>query len=41
MIRVPALYGYGPLAVFCVRNLAATVWTMATNSAPKEYVEIR
>jgi len=32
--------GYGPLAVYRVRNGVATVWTMATNVAPKQYVEL-
>ena len=33
-------YGYEPLAVFRVRKLVATVWSMATNLAPKEYIEL-
>jgi len=33
-------YGYAPLAVFRVQKLVATVWTMAANMAPKEYVEL-
>jgi uncharacterized pyridoxamine 5'-phosphate oxidase family protein len=32
-------YGYESLAVFRVQNLVATVWTMAANLAPKEYIE--
>jgi pyridoxamine 5'-phosphate oxidase len=32
--------GYEPLAVFRVQNLVATVWTLATNLAPKQYIEL-
>ena len=32
--------GYDALAVFRVTKGVATVWTMATNTAPKEYVEL-
>ena len=31
--------GYGFLAVFRVKDCAATVWTMATNLAPKEWIK--
>ena len=34
-------FGYEFLAVFRVKKLSATVWTMATNLAPKEYVELK
>jgi pyridoxamine 5'-phosphate oxidase len=33
-------YGYEPLAVFRVQKMAALVWSMATNLAPKEYIEL-
>jgi pyridoxamine 5'-phosphate oxidase len=33
--------GYESLAVFRVQKLVATVWSMATNLAPKEYVELK
>ncbi|EKD26738.1 MAG: hypothetical protein ACD_79C01042G0002 [uncultured bacterium] len=33
-------FGYESLAVFRVRKLTASVWTMATNLAPKEYIEL-
>jgi uncharacterized pyridoxamine 5'-phosphate oxidase family protein len=33
-------FGYAPLAIFRVTKLVATVWTMAANMAPKEYVEL-
>ena len=32
--------GFGFLAVFRVKDCAATVWTMATNLAPKEYITL-
>lgn len=32
--------GYGELAVFRLKEGVATVWTMATNIAPKEYVKL-
>lgn len=32
--------GYSELAVFRVRGGVATVWTMATNIAPKEYIKL-
>ena len=32
--------GYGFLAVFRVKDCAATVWTMATNLAPKERIRL-
>lgn len=32
--------GYEPFVVFKVKNCAATVWTMATNFSPKEYVKL-
>jgi uncharacterized pyridoxamine 5'-phosphate oxidase family protein len=32
--------GYGSLAVFRLRRGIATVWTMKTNIAPKEFVEL-
>jgi pyridoxamine 5'-phosphate oxidase len=38
---IVAKYGQEAIAVFRVRNLAATVWTMAANLAPKEYIEIK
>jgi pyridoxamine 5'-phosphate oxidase len=34
-------FGYETLAVFRVQNLSATVWTMATNLAPKEYIKLQ
>ena len=34
-------FGYENLAVFRVQKLTATVWSMATNMAPKEYIELR
>jgi uncharacterized pyridoxamine 5'-phosphate oxidase family protein len=32
--------GYEPLAVFKIKKGIATVWTMKTNFAPKEFVQI-
>lgn len=32
--------GYGLLAVYRMRKGAATIWTMKTNFAPKEFVEL-
>lgn len=32
--------GYEPFAVYRVRKAIATVWTMATNLAPKEFIEL-
>jgi uncharacterized pyridoxamine 5'-phosphate oxidase family protein len=32
--------GYDPLAVYCLKNGKATVWTFMTNLAPKEFVEL-
>ena len=32
--------GYDMLAVYRVKEGVATVWTMATNTAPKEFVEL-
>ena len=32
--------GYGPLAVYRLRKGTATIWTMKTNFAPKEYIEL-
>jgi uncharacterized pyridoxamine 5'-phosphate oxidase family protein len=32
--------GYEPLAVYRIRRGVATVWTMKTNLAPKEFVEL-
>ena len=32
--------GYEPLAVYRVKNGVAVMWTMATNVAPKEYVQL-
>ena len=32
--------GYAPLAVYCMKNGKAVVWTMADNFAPKEYVAL-
>ena len=32
--------GYEPLAVYCLKNGKATVWTMETNFAPKSYIEL-
>jgi len=32
--------GYDSLAVYVLKKGAATVWTMATNVAPKEFVEL-
>ncbi len=34
-------FGYEFIAVFRVEKLVATVWTMATNLAPKEYIELK
>jgi pyridoxamine 5'-phosphate oxidase len=34
-------YGYESLAVFRVEKMVATVWTMAANLAPKEYIELK
>jgi pyridoxamine 5'-phosphate oxidase len=33
--------GYESLAVFRVQKLVATVWTMATNLAPKQYIKLK
>ena len=30
-----------PLAVFRVQKMTATVWTMAANLTPKEYIELK
>jgi pyridoxamine 5'-phosphate oxidase len=32
-------FGYESLAVFRVQKMTATVWSMATNLTPKEYIE--
>jgi hypothetical protein len=32
--------GYEPLAVYRTKNGVATIWTMKTNFAPKEFVEL-
>ena len=32
--------GYEPLAVYRVRNGVAVMWTMATNVAPKQYIQL-
>lgn len=32
--------GYDPLAVYRMKNGVATTWTMATNLAPKTYIEL-
>jgi len=32
--------GYGPIKVFRVTGCKAFVWTMATNFAPKEYIDL-
>ncbi len=32
--------GYGSLAVYRIKNGKATIWTMTTNFAPKEYIEL-
>ena len=32
--------GYDALAVYRLKNGVATVWTMATNTAPKKYIEL-
>jgi uncharacterized pyridoxamine 5'-phosphate oxidase family protein len=32
--------GYGTLAVYRMRKGAATIWTMKTNFAPKEFIEL-
>jgi len=32
--------GYDSLLVYVVKKGVATVWTMATNTAPKEYIEL-
>lgn len=32
--------GYDALAVYRLKNGVATVWTMATNTAPKKYTEL-
>ncbi len=34
-------FGYEPLAVFRVQELVATVWTMETNLAPKEFIKLK
>ncbi|MEI6218849.1 MAG: pyridoxamine 5'-phosphate oxidase family protein [bacterium] len=34
-------YGYEPLAVFRVQKMSATVWTMATNLAPKKVIQLQ
>jgi pyridoxamine 5'-phosphate oxidase len=34
-------FGYQALAVFRVQQLTATVWTMATNFAPKVFIELK
>jgi pyridoxamine 5'-phosphate oxidase len=34
-------HGYDSINVFRVKNMVATVWTMAGNLAPKEYIEIQ
>lgn len=33
-------YGYDPLAVYRLKNGAASVWAMRTNLAPKEYIQL-
>jgi pyridoxamine 5'-phosphate oxidase len=33
--------GYEGLAVFCLKNGKATVWTMATNFSPKTFIHLR
>ena len=33
-------YGFESIHVFRVQKMAATVWSMATNLAPKEYIEL-
>ncbi len=33
-------HGYGLLAVFRVREARSCIWTMQTNFAPKEYIEL-
>ena len=33
--------GFDSLAVYRVRNMVSTVWTMATNADKKEYIEIK
>lgn len=33
-------YGYEPLAVYCIKNGVASVWTWKTNLDPKTYVEL-
>jgi uncharacterized pyridoxamine 5'-phosphate oxidase family protein len=35
-----AHHGYDALAVFRVQKMVATIWSMATNLAPKEYIEL-
>lgn len=32
--------GYDPLAVYRMKNGAATIWTMKTNFSPKEFIEL-
>lgn len=32
--------GYDQLAVYALRKGSATVWTMATNTEPKEYIQL-
>jgi uncharacterized pyridoxamine 5'-phosphate oxidase family protein len=32
--------GYDPLAVYCLKNGKATIWTFKTNIAPKEFVDL-
>ncbi len=33
-------YGYDPMAVYRLKNGTASVWTMRTNLAPKEFVDL-
>jgi pyridoxamine 5'-phosphate oxidase len=33
-------YGYDVIAVFSVQKLTATIWTMATNLEPKEFIKL-
>lgn len=38
---VMAKMGEGSVAVFRVKNMVATAWTMAANLTPKEYTELK
>lgn len=38
---IVAQHGQEVIAVFRVQKMAASVWSMATNLAPKEYIELK